>query len=196
MNVCAASASEFGWIVERTGCALTAGARGIKAVDRSGRTRGMVVYDGWTESAAQAHMAVDSPVVWRSLIRPAFSYPFEECGRRVLLGIIPEHNAASLRMTEHLGFRLAHRITDGWAQGDDLLIFEMRREECRWLKTASLDPSARRGWPCHSPLDSPVRAPSVVVSEGLEADRTKPRRASGIDIPFQDARASSDARTG
>lgn len=79
-------------------------------------------------------MAVDAPVVWRSLLRPAFSYPFLEAGRSLLLGIIPADNTKSCGMARRLGFREAYRVIDGWSVGIDLVVHEMRRHECRWLE--------------------------------------------------------------
>lgn len=134
MRVLAAYPEELAWLANRTDAAFTPGARAIKAVDATGRIRGMVAYDGWTVSACQAHMAVDSPIVWRSLVRPAFSYPFEEAGKSLILGIVPGDNAKSLAMVEALGFREVHRVKDGWAPGVPLVVHEMRREECVWLK--------------------------------------------------------------
>lgn len=142
MRVLAAPREDFGWMEARLGPALTSNARAIKAVDATGRIRGMVAYDNWTEAAVQSHMAVDSPVVWRSLLGPAFSYPFEECGKSLLLGIIPMHNHQSVAMARHLGFRETYRIRDGWAEEDDLLVFEMRRHECPWIGTQKREVAA------------------------------------------------------
>lgn len=134
MRVTAGHAEAFEWIETRTGCVLTRNARAIQALDVSGRIRGVIAYDCWTESAVQAHMAVDSPVVWRSLLRPAFAYPFLEAGRSLLLGIIADDNPKSLAMVRRLGFRETHRVMDGWSTGVDLVLFQMRRHECRWLE--------------------------------------------------------------
>lgn len=135
MRVLAAFREELAWLANRTGAAFTPGVRAIKAVDETGRIRGMVAYDCWTVTACQAHMAVDSPIVWRSLVRPAFSYPFEEAGKTLILGIISGDNAKSLAMVQALGFREVHRVPDGWAPGIPLVVHEMRREECRYLRT-------------------------------------------------------------
>lgn len=133
MKVRASTREELGWLVERTGFAPTAAARGIVAVDASGAIRGCVGYDCWTQNAVQAHMAVDAPLVWRSLLLPAFEYPFEQCGRGVLLAVIPAWNRASLKLAEHFGFKRTHRVCDGWSEGVDLVFLEMRREDCVWL---------------------------------------------------------------
>ncbi|AAK94388.1 acyl-CoA N-acyltransferase [Myxococcus phage Mx8] len=134
MRVEAGHTAARAWIEALTGCVLTRNARAIQAVDASGRIRGVVAYDCWTENAVQAHMAVDTPVVWRSLLRPAFRYPFLEAGKGVLLGIIPADNARSCALALRFGFRETHRVRDGWTAGIDLVVHELRREECRWLK--------------------------------------------------------------
>lgn len=132
----AATSEALRWLEARTGAVLTSGARGVAAVDGAGRVRGVVAYDGWTPNAVQAHMAVDTPVAWRALLRPAFEYPFEQAGRKLLLGIIPADNTRSARMAESLGFALSHRVPDGWSDGVDLLVYQMRREDCRWIRKA------------------------------------------------------------
>ena len=98
----------------------------------------MVGYDQWTPAAVQCHVAVDTPSAWLPLLRgpgggPSFRYPFVECGRDVLVGVVPEDNHRSRRACERLGFRLAHTVEGGFAPGCDLLLYEMRRAECRYL---------------------------------------------------------------
>jgi hypothetical protein len=128
-----ASQKDLQWIVERTQCWLTGGARGIKCVDDSGKIRGMVAYDLWTVNSCQAHMAVDTPIAWRRLIPEVFRYPFVQAGKGVIIGAIPSINPRSMDTARSLGFRETYRVTDGWSQGEDMVLFEMRKDECRWL---------------------------------------------------------------
>lgn len=134
MRVTAGHGDAARWIQERTQCGLTPGARFVQATDALGRIRGVVAYDMWTENAVQAHMAVDAPVVWRSLLPAVFEYPFLEAGKGLLLGIIPASNERSRKMAVRLGFRETYHVQDGWAVGQDMVVHEMRRTECRWLK--------------------------------------------------------------
>lgn len=134
MRVTAAAPEDFAWLVERTSCAVSSGMRAIKAVDDAGRIRGMVGYDLWTENAVTAHMAVDTPIAWRSLIPACFEYPFVECDKGLILAVIPADNEKSWGMAGHLGFKLVHTVRDGWARGVDLLMLELRRTDCRYLK--------------------------------------------------------------
>lgn len=136
-TVRAAPPAHFAWLESRTGCVLTRCARAIEAVDATGRIRGMVAYDNWTEAAVFAHMAVESASVWRALLRPAFEYPFVQLEREILFGLIVASNVRSMALVEALGFRQAHRVRDGWSRGVDMVLWEMRREDCRWLA----------GWP-------------------------------------------------
>jgi hypothetical protein len=123
------------WAASRIGISLTGQAAGLSAVDGSGRTRGVVVFDGWTPSAAQVHLALDTPMALRCLIRRAFLYVFKAMGRQVLWMLLPASSPAA-GLAESFGFRLAHEIRDGFAVGDNVCVFEMRREECRWLRKA------------------------------------------------------------
>lgn len=133
MRVEAAAWGDVLWLTDRTGVIGTPRLRAIKATDTAGAIRGMVAYDEWTPASCQVHMAADTPIAWRSLLRPAFSYPFEEVGVRVLLGVIPASNTRALTMVRHFGFTLEHVIRDGFSEGVHLCLFEMRREACRWL---------------------------------------------------------------
>jgi RimJ/RimL family protein N-acetyltransferase len=125
---------ELSWIEEKAQVVLTRDARAVVA-DQDGKIVGMVAFDGWTENAAQAHIAVESPRVWFRLLRPAFHYVYEQARKAIILAVIPSHNVRSVRFVRGIGFRVQLEVRDGWAKGDDLLIFEMRREKCRFLRS-------------------------------------------------------------
>jgi hypothetical protein len=130
----AATPHERSLLARVVGVHLTPEARGIVAVDGP-TVRGGVLYDGWTDTACQVHMATASPLVWRHLLPAAFRYPFDEAGRSVLIGNVRASNTASVRLTQHLGFTEACRIPDAAGPGEALIVFTMRREGCRWLTT-------------------------------------------------------------
>ena len=146
LHVRAAPKTDWRWLVDRTGCALTTDFAAIEAIqllpgfpeDREAyRVRGMVGYCNTTKTAIQLHMAVDAPCVWRKLLVPALAYPFLQADKRICLGVIPANNPKSIRFTQHVGFREVHRIRDGWDEGEDLVFLELRREECRYLDMPS-----------------------------------------------------------
>lgn len=128
---------DLAWIAERTGAAYSVNARAIEAYDeKTGRTVGMMGYDSFTHNSAQISIALDVPAAWRRLARPAFEYPFLELKRGVLIALVSSANERSLHLTAHVGFRTAHKIRDAILPGVDLVLFEMRREDCPWLEDA------------------------------------------------------------
>jgi hypothetical protein len=93
----------------------------------------MVGYDCWTPNSAQISVALDAPIVARAILRPAFEYPFIQQGRSVLWAVVSSKNVEALKLNKHLGFRPTYSIVDGHSAGIDLVLMEMRRDECRWI---------------------------------------------------------------
>jgi L-amino acid N-acyltransferase YncA len=130
----AAPPADYRWLKRRTHCALTDDFRAIEAIDERGRIRGMVGFCLWAPNSVQCHMATETPIIWRHLLRPALSYAFEEVGVWKMIGVIPSRNRHSISLCEHVGFRETHRIDDGWERGEDLCVLEFTRQEAvRWL---------------------------------------------------------------
>ena len=121
------------WLQARTHCGATAGFRSIVARRPNGSIAGAVGFDGWTENAVQAHIALDSPAALRPLLRPLFSYAFEEADRGLMMATIAGDNVRSLGLVKALGFRRRCIIEDGWAEGVPLHLFIMDRRTCRYL---------------------------------------------------------------
>jgi hypothetical protein len=124
----------FGWIVERAGLFPSVNFKAIEAVDRDGKIAGMIGYDAWTENSVVMSIALENPACFRSLVKPAFEYPFVQAKRGVAMCTIRASNTRSLELTKHTGFIEAYRIRDGIKVGEDLIVMEMRREDCRWIR--------------------------------------------------------------
>lgn len=137
MRFCVRASRDFKWLQDRIGSHFyfSPAARAIEVVNEAtGQIMGMTAYDAWTETSAQMSIALDSPIAWRALAGPAFKYPFQEADRWLLLAMVASDNQKSLRMTSHVGFRQTHRIKDAVRKGVDYVLFEMRRNDCRWLR--------------------------------------------------------------
>ena len=137
MRFCVRPTRSFDWLLQRLGphFFLSPNARGLAAFnEKTGETVGMVAYDNWTDNSAQIHIALDTPIAWRSMARHVFRYPFEEANRGLLIATVASSNLRSLRLTSSVGFKQAYRIKDAVAVGVDYVIFEMRREDCRWVR--------------------------------------------------------------
>jgi RimJ/RimL family protein N-acetyltransferase len=122
------------WLAERAGLTVHPALRAIEAVDDQGRIHGMVGFDGWFGNTVALHVALDNPAALRSLVTAGFQIAFDVAHKGVALCCVVGTNRKSLRLVQHLGFRFAYSIRDGWMPGVDMVWFEMRREECRFLK--------------------------------------------------------------
>lgn len=129
-HVKAASTFDFGWLATRAHCLITGDFKAIKVVDEEDSSIvGMVGYCNWKPNSVEAHIAVDKPIAWRALKGPAFTYPFIQAGRKIIFGVCTSDNKKSLRIIRHLGFRETHRVKDGWSDGIDMVLHEIRKEE-------------------------------------------------------------------
>lgn len=137
MRVQVAPSEHYPWLWERTGLAPTAYFRALEAVDHSGAIRGMVGYDTWMNRTCFMHVALDSPVAVRTLLRPAFHSLFVDAGYEVAMGMVRQSNVRSRRLAERLGFELQHVIREGWSKDEHLFLYEMRRANCRWIEKGS-----------------------------------------------------------
>lgn len=130
----AATPADAAHFSARTGCHFTPAARGVVACAADGAPRGMVLLDAWTHTGAQAHVLLETPAAGRTLLPAAVRWAFGPAGRTVLLGLIPLHHRRSRALAQRLGFREGARVADGYAAGDALILYTLRREDCALLK--------------------------------------------------------------
>jgi hypothetical protein len=123
---------DIAWIEDHVGV-LKRNATSIAAIRPDGQIAGVVAYDSWHPGSVQVHIALASPMAWRALSRAVWDYAFEQEGVESVLATIPSHRCEAIRMAILLGFKSTHRVRDGFCPGSDLVHFQMRRSECRFL---------------------------------------------------------------
>lgn len=121
------------WLCERIGYMPTPHLRCIANVTPEGKILGVVGLDGWNGASAQMHVAGEGSWVSRELIRATFDYVFNVAGLSLVLGLLPSSNDKALRFNRHVGFSEVARVKGGHPDGD-LVIMELRRENCRFLR--------------------------------------------------------------
>lgn len=95
-----------------------------------------VGYDHWTPNSVQMHIWIPRPQeVSKRFYLEGFRYPFAMCGRGLVIGITPSNNAAALHFNRRVGFKEVYRMKDAWEPGVDFVVQEMRKEDCRWLRS-------------------------------------------------------------
>jgi len=125
------------WLARRAKLSIGPNLRALEVIDDTGSIRGMVGLDVGVPNSVAFHIALDSPIALRRVMREAFALAFQGLGKQVATCIVIGSNARSRRLVEHLGFRLVFTGRDYWAPGEDMLLYEMRREECRLLNPAA-----------------------------------------------------------
>ncbi len=122
------------WIYQRASPELTRRTRGVVALDQNGIILACAVFDSFTYTSGQVHVAIANPIVIRhGFLEECFGYFFHECDKQILIGLTPANNEKSLKFNRHLGFREVYRVKNGWDYGVDYVVQEMHRDECRWL---------------------------------------------------------------
>ena len=126
--------TDWDWVSRFVECKLCQDTRGIVA-ERDGEIQGAVVLDSWSYTGVQVHLAAPNPMVWRhGLHKEVFEYVFETCDRLYIMGMTPADNADAVRFNKHIGFSPVYVVRDGFKAGVDLILFDVRREDCRYLE--------------------------------------------------------------
>jgi RimJ/RimL family protein N-acetyltransferase len=122
-----------------------------------------VVYQNFTKTDIHMHVAALPGKHWlsRGFIGEGFRYPFDQLGCVRVTGLVPARNQTAAAFDEHLGFTLEGRVRKILPDGDDLLIYGMLREECRWLKVG-----LNHGRKQHSTTDGWRRETPPVLAAG------------------------------
>ena len=63
----------------------------------------------------------------------SFAYPFIQLDCHRVTGLVRADNMEARRFDEHLGFKQEGVIRKGAADGTDMILYGMLKEECRFL---------------------------------------------------------------
>lgn len=93
------------------------------------------IYEGFNGQNMWVHLAGLPGKRWmtRDFLRAGFAYPFNVCGVKRLSGYVLASNTAACRLNEHLGYRVEARLAGAAPDGGDVLIYVMRKEDCRYV---------------------------------------------------------------
>jgi len=103
-------------------------------LERDGEIAAAVIFNLYSGADVAMHVAAVPGRRWlvREYIKACFGYPFLQLGVRRISGFVPAKNLEARRFDEHLGFKyegiMRHALPD-----DDVIVYGMIREHCRWL---------------------------------------------------------------
>lgn len=120
------------WLCSRIGYVPTPHMTCIASVEKN-EIKAVVGYDMFSGKSCQMHIA-GTGKLWmtRELLYAAFDYPFRQLDYSVVLGVTDSSNADAIHLNNRLGFTEFYRVQHGHPSGD-LVMFEMRKPDCKWL---------------------------------------------------------------
>lgn len=121
------------WVAKRAELSSCGDAVGF-GMEQDGQLIGGVMFNEYNGVNMNAHIASDGSKRWltRELLWMVSDYAFNQAKVKRLTGLVGEGNKEAQLFDEHLGFRLETTLADAHPTGD-LLVYVMRREDCRWL---------------------------------------------------------------
>jgi hypothetical protein len=92
-------------------------------------------YNCFAGRTCHTHIAIlPGASVSKEFLKAGFEYPFEQCDLLRLYAWMDEADVQPLNLDLKLGFEIVHRVPNGAVSGADLLLIELKRENCRFLK--------------------------------------------------------------
>lgn len=93
-----------------------------------------VCWDNFIGRTCVISIVVQDPkMLTRRVVRECFRYPFEVAGCNAVLALVDSNNTKSFDLCCRSGFKAAHIVPNGGLEGD-LVVFQMLRTECPWLR--------------------------------------------------------------
>ena len=113
---------------------IVAGMKGL-GLERDGELVAGVVYEGYNGVNVWMHVAAAPGRQWmnKEYLRYCFYYPFVEMGCQRVSGSVDASNEDARRFDEHLGFKQEAVLQGAAADGGDVILYVMRREDCRYV---------------------------------------------------------------
>ena len=116
------------WMHKRTNLPWSSDLRTIAVMRDDGTIAAAVGFNSWTHEGCWMHVAFDGAhSMTRDLMRAAFKYPFQDCGKSAVYALPHKDNDEALRFIPKMGFKELTRTVD-------CVMFEMKAEDCRWIK--------------------------------------------------------------
>ena len=92
-------------------------------------------YTAFIGKTCQMHMVnLKGGYTPKQLLKAAFDYPFNQCKLELVFGIVNSNNVKAMEYDQKLGFTEAKRFAGVHDDGGDLVVFEMNKADCRWIR--------------------------------------------------------------
>ena len=104
-------------------------------VDDQNQIEWVIGYTAFIGKTCQMHMVnLKGGYTPKQLLKSAFDYPFNQLGIEKAFGIVNSLNTKAMEYDQKLGFKEAVRFAGMHEDGGDLVVFEMNKSDCRWIR--------------------------------------------------------------
>lgn len=113
-------------------------ADGMRAIGQAtgGEVVAGAVFEGINRHHCWLHMAIKpGALVGRNFVAGVFLYAFDLLGCSRVRGYVEASNEASRSICERLGFSIDAKLEGAAQDGGDVIVYAMRRSECRFLRS-------------------------------------------------------------
>jgi len=126
----------WNWFKDRAPTVLTEDLGGFIVIDDdTGTPQAAYVLSDWTATSCVLSVVVNNPLALRhGIMEVAADFVFNVSDRLKIIARVSSGNKKSLKFTRSAGFVELFRIKDGFDIGEDIILFELTKENCRFLK--------------------------------------------------------------
>ena len=104
-------------------------------VDDQNQIEWVIGYTAFIGKTCQMHMVnLKGGYTPKQLLKSAFDYPFNQLGIEKAFGIVNSLNTKAMEYDQKLGFKEAVRFAGMHEDGGDLVVFEMNKSDCKWIR--------------------------------------------------------------
>jgi hypothetical protein len=104
-------------------------------VDEENKIEWVIGYTAFIGKTCQMHMVnLKGGYTPKGLLFGAFDFPFNYLGVEKAIGILNSLNTRAVEYDKKLGFTEVVRLEGMHDDGGDLVVMEMNKADCRWIK--------------------------------------------------------------
>jgi hypothetical protein len=122
-------------LLEHAGVQPCADFQALFWVGEDNQIEWVIGYTAFIGKTCQMHMVnLKGGYTPKGLLFGAFDYPFNFLGLEKAFGIVNSLNTKAMEYDKKLGFKEAIRFPGMHCDGGDLVVFEMNKADCRWIR--------------------------------------------------------------
>jgi RimJ/RimL family protein N-acetyltransferase len=123
------------YLYQHAGVEWSADFQALLWVDENNEIEWVIGYNAFIGKTCQMHVVnLSNSYTPKGVLFGAFDFPFNFMGLEKVFGIVNSKNTRAMEYDQKLGFKEAIRFPGMHGDNGDLVVFEMNKADCRWIK--------------------------------------------------------------